>query len=101
MEKDLIYCHPRWPEEKKYILQELDQIRETRISYFSDLWNVTDWVTYVCLVACMIARSLALSGNEEASGYHRRILSFSMIIVWVRLLKYIRAFTTIGTFIFL
>lgn len=44
MEKDLDFCHPRWPEEKQYLTSELLQIRGYQRTYFRDPWNIFEWV---------------------------------------------------------
>ena len=49
MEKDLQFCHPRWPEEKKYIGAELEQIRSYHRTYFRDPWNIYEWVKCIYL----------------------------------------------------
>ena len=45
MEKDLEYCHPRWPEERQYLTSELLQIRGYQRTYFRDPWNIIEWVS--------------------------------------------------------
>lgn len=46
MEKDLEYCHPRWPEERQYLSSELLQIRGYQRTYFRDPWNIFEWVCH-------------------------------------------------------
>jgi len=99
LQKDLMYCHPRWPEERKYILQELERIQGSRISYFADWWNIFDWIVYIWISAGVVVRIIALCGGEEASNIHREILALSMIVIWIRLLKAMRAFQALGPFI--
>ena len=96
MQKDLNYCHPRWPEERKYINQELERIKETQIQYFNDLWNILDWITYLWIIAGVLARISSLGGNTEATTAHKKILATSMIVIWIRLMKVIRAFKPLG-----
>lgn len=99
IQKDLKYCHPRWPEEKKYILQELDRIKESDVRYFADMWNMLDWVTYIWIVTGIVARVFALTGDARASGHHKKILATSLIVIWLRLMKIIRAYQALGPFI--
>lgn len=100
IQKDLKYCHPRWPEEKKYILQELDRIKESDVRYFADMWNMLDWVTYIWIVTGIVARVFALTGDARASGHHKKILATSLIVIWLRLMKIIRAYQALGEFCF-
>lgn len=99
LEKDLIYCHPRWPEESKYIKCELSTIKNSHIMYFDDFWNIVDWITYGWIVIGVCLRIVALNGNKNADLYHRRFLSISMVIIWARTLKLMRAFQLLGPFI--
>ena len=46
MEKDMDYCHPRWPEEDQYLSSELLQIRGYQRTYFRDPWNIFEWVSF-------------------------------------------------------
>ena len=38
MSKDIKFCHPRWPEEEKYLKQEIDNLDDVNPQYFSDFW---------------------------------------------------------------
>ena len=98
LQKDLAYCHPRWPEEQKYIMQELERIQLSRISYFADWWNIFDWIVYIWISVGVAVRIPALCGNTRASDVHREILALSMIVIWIRLLKAMRAFQALGQF---
>lgn len=42
LEKDLQFSHPRWPEERKYLEMERNDILDSGISYFNDAWNYFD-----------------------------------------------------------
>ena len=97
LETDLNYCHPRWPEERKYVIQELEGVKEEKISYFSDSWNILDWITFFGIIAGVLARIAALLGDSTANKVHKRILSISIIIIWIRLLKFARPFTSLGS----
>ena len=96
LQKDLAYCHPRWPEEQKYIMQELERIQTSRISYFGDWWNIFDWIVYIWISVGVAVRIPALCGYLRASDIHREILALSMIVIWIRLLKVMRAFQALG-----
>ena len=38
IEKDLEFCHPRWPEEREYLESELTAVEDLSPKYFSDMW---------------------------------------------------------------
>ena len=40
IEKDIEYCHPRWPEEREYLESELEALEDLNPKYFSDAWWV-------------------------------------------------------------
>ena len=39
---DLEFCHPRWPVERLYLMQEIDSLRHQEPSYLKDAWNFVD-----------------------------------------------------------
>ncbi|XP_032236009.2 transient receptor potential cation channel subfamily A member 1 isoform X2 [Nematostella vectensis] len=100
LEKDLQYCHPRWPEERKYLEMELREIADSGISYFNDAWNYFDWITYGWVTAMVLTRGLAVGMNNAASqSLHPKVSAVGIIFIWLRLMKSVRAFATLGPFI--
>lgn len=81
-------------------MQELERIQTSRISYFADWWNIFDWIVYIWISVGVAVRIPALCGNIRASDVHREILALSMIVIWIRLLKAMRAFQALGQFSF-
>ena len=77
-------------------MQELERIQTSRISYFADWWNIFDWIVYIWISVGVAVRIPALCGNIRASDVHREILALSMIVIWIRLLKAMRAFQALG-----
>lgn len=65
LRRDLKYCHPRWPEESKYIYMEISNISSQGISYFRSYWNFVDWVTYFGILAVILTRILSLAFNDD------------------------------------
>lgn len=43
--KDLEFCHPRWPEERKFLESELKDLDKMSPKYFKDYWYVLQTVT--------------------------------------------------------
>ncbi|ESO84661.1 hypothetical protein LOTGIDRAFT_168525 [Lottia gigantea] len=98
--KDKKFCHPRWPEEEAFLNRELEMLKEVDQSYFSDMWNVFDWTCYFLLTVC-VATHIAdvIAHSEHLARWHVRFMSFTIIILWLRLMKNARAFTLLGPFI--
>lgn len=108
--------------------------------YFSDRWNILDWVVYLCLLVVTILHltdifidsnlreemcnrptltcDIVLGKNTDAtnreiytngttasktgnciSDWYNRIFALTLIVLWIRLYKYIRPFRTLGPFI--
>ena len=74
MKRDLKYCHPRWPEEYKYIEMEIANISSQGISYFQSYWNYFDWVTYFGILAVILTRVLSVAvDNNTANELHPKV----------------------------
>lgn len=103
VERDLAFCHPRWPQEKAFVEQELRRIKQDKGNkeiYFSDAWNYIDWVTYAMLIVVIILHFVNVYiKNTVYNDVFVRILSCTVIPVWVRLLKYARPFPGQGPFV--
>ena len=100
MEKDLKFCHPRWPEEEKYLRSELAQIRAYQRTYFRDPWNIFEWITYVVILTLILTRILTVaSNNETAQSIHPRVYALGLVVIWLRFMRPCRAFRTLGPFI--
>ena len=100
MNRDLKYCHPCWPEEGKYIKMEIDQISSRGISYFKSYWNYFDWITYFVIFAVIVTRVLSVvTDSKTANDLHPKVMAISLIFIWLRLMKVLRAFKALGPFI--
>lgn len=100
LNKDIQYCHPRWPEERKYLDMERIDIAESGISYFNDAWNYFDWVTYAWILGIIVTRIFAVAlKNEMAHSLHPKVFAIALIFIWLRLMKVFRGFVTLGPFI--
>ena len=100
VKRDLQFCHPRWSQEEKFIKQHVKQIKERERFYFQDRWNYFDWVTYVMLIIVIILH--VINVTVQSNNYNDifiRILACSIILVWVRLLKFARPFPSLGPFV--
>eukprot|EP00105_Crassostrea_gigas_P041955 XP_019926103.1 PREDICTED: transient receptor potential cation channel subfamily V member 1 isoform X2 [Crassostrea gigas] len=100
IEEDLKYCHPRWTEESDYLHKELASLDDSRPRYWSDFWNVFDWICYVFLVASITTHLVDIFKHSETlARAHIRIMSVTIILLWLRLMKVARAFALLGPFI--
>ncbi|XP_065055117.1 uncharacterized protein LOC135683708 [Rhopilema esculentum] len=100
LERDLEYCHPRWPDERQYLESEIKRIQCAKTSYFKDAWNIMDWLTYIAVLAVIITRVLAVFSNEKAaSNLHPRVYALALIFMWLHFMKSCRPFKSLGPFI--
>lgn len=100
IEEDLKYCHPRWTEESDYLHKELSSLDDSRPRYWSDFWNIFDWICYVFLVASITTHLVDIFVHSETMARaHIRIMSVTIILLWLRLMKVARAFALLGPFI--
>ncbi|XP_063968058.1 transient receptor potential cation channel subfamily A member 1-like isoform X2 [Lytechinus pictus] len=100
IEKDFKFCHPQWPQERQYLDQEVSDIKEQAPSYFSDKWNLFDWLIYISLLIVTLLHVVDIfvsaSGLSTAT---QNIFAIVIIFVWLRLMKSVRAFVRFGPFI--
>ena len=97
MSKDLDYCHPRWPEEKKYLDSELVQIRTYQRTYFREPWNIFEWISYFVVLTLAVTRVLSVvSSDATAEEIHPKIYAIGLIVLWLRFMRSCRAFQSLG-----
>uniref|UniRef100_W5NIC4 Transient receptor potential channel pyrexia-like n=1 Tax=Lepisosteus oculatus TaxID=7918 RepID=W5NIC4_LEPOC len=91
---------PMWPEERYFLEEQLKAILKMRPNYFQDLWNVFDWLVYLLLmvvfgihVADIFINNVSLRVNSL------RVFAVTLIFLWLRLMKHVRAFRVMGPFI--
>ncbi|CAL8297716.1 unnamed protein product [Merluccius merluccius] len=97
---DLLLSHPMWPEERNFLQEQIKHIHKTKWSYCHDLWNIFDWLVYSLLAAVIgvhLADILLVSAALHTASL--RLLSVTIIFLWLRLLKHVRAFRVMGPFI--
>lgn len=100
-ERDLEYCHPRWPEEKRYLDGELERLRRSKTGkYFSDGWVLIDWMIHFAVWVIVFTRVAAVvTDNDTVKQYHIRFFAMSLVLIWLRILNTCRAFKSLGPFI--
>lgn len=100
MERDLQYCHPRWPEERRYLNSEMELIRSSSLSYLKNGWNIFEWLAFVVVLLVVFTRvASCLSSNPVADKIHYRSFPILLIMLWLRFMKCCRCYQSLGPFI--
>ncbi|XP_072894931.1 uncharacterized protein [Hemitrygon akajei] len=98
--KDLNLCHPRWPEEEAYLKKQLSALDDMHPHYYNDFWNLFDWMVYLLLFALIGTYIADLSMTSESiHTTHIRICAVTIIFLWLRVMKHVRAIRSLGPFI--
>jgi len=103
VDRDVEFCHPKWPEERTYIDQELERIQHSKAGrYFGNAWNIMDWMIHLIVWVIVTTRAVSVAlDNETLRVLHLRIFALSLVLIWLRMLKVCRAFQSLGPFIIL
>eukprot|EP00795_Rhopilema_esculentum_P015771 gene15771-7069_t len=100
IERDLQFCHPQWPEERRFLVSEKSLATTSSTSGLIDPWIIFEWITYFGVLSVMISRAVnIISKSHSSHRIHQRLAAFALIFIWVRLMKYCRAFQALGPFI--
>ncbi|XP_041866650.1 transient receptor potential channel pyrexia [Melanotaenia boesemani] len=100
LQDDLRYSHPMWPQERRFLLDQIAQIHRIRGSYSQDLWNVFDWLAYSLLTASFsVHMADVFHPSVTLQTISLRFFSITIIFLWLRLMKHVRAFRLMGPFI--
>lgn len=100
LEDEKQYCHPRWPQEEKYIKTEMKRIKSLPTLNSFGAWFYLDWIV-ILLIIITVATSVVYfyKDNSSTRYLYTRTLSFVNLLVWLRLLKCVRPFRGIGTLV--
>lgn len=94
------YCHPRWPEEKRYLKSEIDLIRSSSKSYFRNGWNIFEWIQFTVILIVVFTRLVHyLNYDERAFIIHYKAFILLVIMLWLRFMKCCRCYQSLGPFI--
>ena len=100
LERDLEFCHPRWPEEARYLECEIKMIKDSNALHFQDSWNYLEWVCCTLIVTAIISHLTNIFLRTPMTyAVHVRIVAFLLILLWLRILKYVRPFKGPGPFV--
>ncbi|KAK7140698.1 hypothetical protein R3I94_013090 [Phoxinus phoxinus] len=98
--EDLSCSHPMWPEERNYLEGQIKYIRNLKGTYTQDPWNIFDWLVYLLLLAVLgIHLTDVFLVSEALRQNSLRLFAVSIIFLWLRLMKHVRAFRAMGPFI--
>ncbi|XP_069478241.1 transient receptor potential channel pyrexia-like [Ambystoma mexicanum] len=99
--KDLRFCHPMWPEEKQYIQKGIKDLDESHPAYLKDFWNLFDWLVYLMLLVVITTHiaEVVEQDNPDLHLSHVRFFSVTIIFLWLRIMKHVRAIRALGPFI--
>ena len=99
LDDDLQYCHPRWHEEK-YVKDEMRLIKGLPLLSTMDAWFFFDWfIIILFLVAIALNVSYFRVNTHSVKFAYIRVMAILVILVWLRILKYLRPFPGIGTLV--
>ena len=100
LQEDLNYCHPRWPQERKYVDYEVKRVRSLPLFDAYDAWFYLEWIILVLIVATIATHFAYFKIDSSVTRYiYTRTISVVNLLVWLRLLKYVRPFPGIGTLV--
>lgn len=94
------YCHPRWPQEKKFVKTEMKRVRALPLFDAYDAWFYMDWIILFLIVTTIATHFVFLYLDTRTTWYiYTRTISIMNLLVWLRLLKFVRPFPGIGTLV--
>ncbi|XP_017289949.1 transient receptor potential cation channel subfamily A member 1 isoform X2 [Kryptolebias marmoratus] len=97
---DLQCSHPMWPQERQFLLDETKRVHRMRGSYSQDMWNIFDWLVYTLLTVSFSFHMVdVFHPSASLHTLSRRLFAISIIFLWLRLMKHVRAFRLMGPFI--
>ncbi|XP_066918274.1 transient receptor potential channel pyrexia-like [Clytia hemisphaerica] len=107
IKRDLPYCHPRWPQEGKFINGELKKITSTPLASIYDIWYYMDCLSFLGLVILVISRAIIVEADFATEkdlyfrtlSFHYHAYPFVLILIWLRFMQAFRPFITLGPFI--
>ena len=100
LERDLAYCHPRWPQEAQYLRAEIKAVRNLSLISGSDWWIYFDWASLVLILATIASHVTFFHySNDTSKEVHHYILIPLLLILWFRIFKYARPFEGAGPFV--
>ena len=86
--------------EHEHINDLLKGLNRFKNPYTGDFWNYIDWTAYIFMIATAATHIVDVVAHTTIlADWHARISVVTLIIIWFRLLKFLRPFEFIGWFI--
>ncbi len=100
LERDIEYCHPRWPQEAQYVNAEIKAVRNLSIMSGSDAWIYFDWIALAFILATILTHVVFYYYSTDLSrDVHHYVTMPLLLILWYRMFKYARPFEGAGPFV--
>ena len=100
MSRDFKYCHPQWPEEKRYLKEEIERVRQLPATFFRNGWNIYEWISFVGIFAVIITMTLYQIMPSDKLEFAVSIsYIFELLLIWLRLLKPFRTVSSLSALI--
>lgn len=97
LSRDKPFCHPQWPDEQRYVDSEIKRVREYRWLGSHDRWVYVDWTALFLIIAAAVSHVVFfLHGSRTAYTVHVRIMCLLLIVIWLRIIKFVRPFKGIS-----
>lgn len=100
IDRDMQYCHPRWPEERRYLTSEIKMVNTSSRSYLKNGWNIFELVTNIIMALVVFTRIIATSSsNETVDRVHYKSFPILLIMLWLRFMRSCQCYQSLGPFI--
>ena len=95
--RDYQYCHPRWPHEKNSVTERINMYRNQKPASLYDSWFFIECASFLGLFAVTLTRMLCIvMVNEHVDKAHYIVTVVSLMLLWLRLMKFFRPFMSLG-----
>ena len=98
LEEDLRCCHPESIRELKYLVKEVESVRN-HSTYFNngDGWIYFDWLALLLVITTIVTHIIfQKTDTKVAYIIHRYTLIKLLVVLWIRIAKYARPFQSTG-----
>ena len=100
LERDVEFCHPRWPQEAQYVHAEIKAVRNLSLMSGSEVWIYFDWIALSFILATIISHITFFHYSTMLSKkIHHYIIIPLILLLWFRMFKYARPFESAGPYV--
>ena len=97
LEEDLAYCHPRCPDEWKFLSNEVKSVRNHPYLSTKESGIYIDLLALFLVIAAIITHVIFLNYDTMAAyKVHRAVLIALLLVLWTRIAKFARPFRSTG-----